>query len=150
MFEFAIGNITVTGGDKTEVVTGALQAWTEQEGLDLVSLRTWALNYLNTWRGARRAALGLTPAAFQELVYTGKVLECQRWMAAKESNFGLAGEAAARGLTNEQMAGLVLAQWAAWAGGSDSIEAAYITARAAVSLAESVDDVGAVLAGLSG
>lgn len=148
MVEFAIGNITVTGADKAEVVTAALRAWAEQEGLDLAGVRAWALGYLNTWRGERRAALGLTKAAFQELVYTGKVLECQRWLAAPESSFGLAQEAATLGLTNEQMAGLVMARWSAWSAGSDAIEAAYITARAAVGLAESVEDVGAVLAGL--
>lgn len=116
---------------------------------ELDKLKAWALDYLNTWRGARRAALGLTPAAFQELVYTGKVLESQRWLAAPESSFGLAAEAAARGLTNEQMASLVIGKWAAWSAGSDGIEAEYITARAAVSLAESVEEIAAVLAGLS-
>lgn len=149
MVEFEIGNITVTGTDKAEVVTGALRAWAEQEGLDLTGLRAWALGYLNIWRGQRRAALGLTQAAFQELVYAGKVLECQRWLAAPESSFGLAQEAAALGLTNEQMAALVLDRWAAWSAGSDGIEAEYITARAAVSLAESVEEIAAALAGLS-
>lgn len=115
----------------------------------LEAAKAEALSYLNAWRGARRAALGLTAATFQELVYTGKALECQRWLADKESNFGLAGEAAARGLTNEQMAGLVSGQWSAWQAGSDAIEAEYITARLALLAAADEAGIVAALAGLN-
>lgn len=110
--------------------------------------RAHGLQYLNTWRGARRAALGLTSAEFQVLVYTGKVLESQRWLAAPESSFGLAAEAAARGISNEAMAALVLGQWSSWQAASDGIEAAYITVRAAVEGAADEAAMAAVLASL--
>lgn len=116
--------------------------------VDEAEFRSWALAYLNTWRGQRRATLGLTSADFQELVYTGKALECQRWLADTESNFGLAQEAAARGISDEAMAALVLGQWAAWQSASDGIEAAYITARAAVEAAEDEATIASVLASL--
>lgn len=123
--------------------------WREaQRGGAAVDFRAWALAELNRWRGARRAALGLTSANFQELVYTGKVLESQRWLAAPGSVFGLAGEAATHGITNEAMAALVLAQWSAWQAGSDAIEAGYIAARAAVAAAGDEAAMAAVLAGL--
>lgn len=112
---------------------------------NLETLKSQALAKLNTWRGQRRASLGLTSAVFQELVYTGKVLECQRWLSDPESAFGLAAETAARGLSNEQMATLVLGQWAAWQAASDAIEAAYIVARTAVEAATNESEVSAVL-----
>lgn len=108
----------------------------------------YGLQYLNTWRGARRSALGLTSANFQELVYTGKVLESQRWLAAPGSAFGLAAEAVAHGISNEAMAALVLGQWSAWQSASDAIEAAYITARLWIEAAEDESEIARVLAGL--
>lgn len=114
-------------------------------GSSLSEIKAATLLWLNTWRGERRVALGLTSVTFQELVYTGKVLECQRWLTDQGSAFGLAGEAAARGLSNEAMAVLVLDQWAVWQAGSDAIEAEYITARAAVMAAGTIEEVAAVL-----
>lgn len=120
--------------------------FTESDILTVEQARVYGSQYLNTWRGRQRAALGLTSAEFQELAYTGKALECQRWQAAPESAFGLAKEAAARGLTNEAMATLALTQWAAWQAGSDTIEADYITARAAVLAAGTVEEIAEILA----
>jgi hypothetical protein len=121
----------------------------ERENLqDLQSQKTAALNLLNQWRGEQRTAIGLTDTTFQELCYTGKALECQRWLSDTSSTFGLAGEATARGISNEAMAALVLGQWAAWQGASDQIEAAYVTAQAAIEAAQTVEEIETVLTGL--
>lgn len=123
-------------------------AWETWQAGALDRAKAAAFSTLNTWRGTRRVALGLTEANFQELVYTGKVLESQRWLSAPESPFGLASEAAARGITNEAMAALVLAQWSAWQSASDAIEAAYIIARLWIEAAEDEEEIARVLAGL--
>ena len=158
--KITVNGLTIESDDPANVVAGVIASFGLDSDFEVI--RAWALDHLNTWRGQQRAALGLTLAAFQELVYTGKVLECQRWLSelanpkgrcgewanGEQPAFGLAQEAAARGLTNEQMAGLVLGQWAAWSASSDAIEAEYITVRAAVGLAESAEEIAAALAGL--
>lgn len=147
METFTLNNITVEAETLNEAkVTAFLAVLSTFE--EFSSKQTWALSYLNAWRGQRRATLGLTSAEFQELVYTGKVLECQRWQINPESTFGLSGEAAARGISNAQMAALVIGQWQAWQAASDQIEAAYITARAAVLAAADEAAIAEVLAGL--
>lgn len=115
---------------------------------DLDEVRTWSLSYLNTWRGGQRIAAGLTVADFQELCYTGKALECQRWINAQETTFCLSGEASARGISNLEMAALVLGQWAAWQSASDQVEAAYISARQQVLVAGSIEAIADILAQL--
>lgn len=146
---WTVGGLPLTGDLLPLLESDFSTLWREaQQSGSVCDFRSWALAYLNTWRGARRSALGLTSAEFQELVYTGKVLECQRWLSDPESNFGLALEAAARGLSNQDMALLALGQWSAWASGSDAIEAGYITARAAIEAAGSVDEIAVILAGL--
>lgn len=112
---------------------------------DVDGARMWALEQLNIWRGEQREAIGLTDSKFQELAYTGKALECQRWMADQVSAFGLHGEAAARGLSDAEMAALVLAQWAAWQAASDGIEAAYVSTVASISGAADVALIAALL-----
>lgn len=116
---------------------------------DLEERRAIALKSLNTWRGEKRAGLGLTSATFQELVYTGKVLECIRWRAAPGSDFGLGGEAASRGITNEAMAEIVEQSHAQWQAASDSIEAAYFAVLPQIESAATIEEIAAVLAGLS-
>lgn len=140
-----------------------------QHNPDLVALaKAAALDHLNTWRGQRRAALGLTSAAFQELVYSGKFLMVILWLYDQATgaffsaiasyvaglglplpqNFGqfpCHAEAEARGLSDVQMALLVLAQGFGWLGGSDAIEATYITSRTAIENASNEAEVAAAL-----
>jgi len=104
-------------------------------------VQAWAFDYLNQWRGEKRAEIGLTSAAFQELCYTGKALEATRWLDDQQSPFGLAGEAQARGLSNLAMAQLVLGQWVAWQGASDQIEAVYFNAKTSIEAATSIEDI---------
>lgn len=113
----------------------------------LEQVQAEALNILNQWRGRKRVEVGLTSTEFQELVYTGKAIEATRWLSDQTSPFGMAGEAAARGITNLEMAQLVAGQHAAWMAASDQIEAAYTTAKAAEA-AQSIDEVVMVLVDL--
>ncbi len=122
-----------------------MAAWQLYQDNDLDRIKAAALNRLNEWRGNQRSGLGLTSDKFQELVYTGKVLECQRWQRDPGSSFGLAGEAAARGISNEAMMQLVIGQWNAWQVASDQIEAIYVTARVEVIAAKTVEQISAVL-----
>jgi hypothetical protein len=119
----------------------------EYLSLSLALAKSSALDRLNAWRGQQRQALRLTKAEFQELVYTGKAIECQRWLAAPETPFGLAAEATARDLSNEEMAAMVLAQHAAWLTASDAIEAAYWTVKVDVEAAQTGEEIEAILAG---
>lgn len=117
---------------------------------DITIIRGISLDLLNHWRGDQRAAIGLTEARWQDLAYTGKALESQRWQSAPETPFGYAREAAARGISHTQMATLILDQWAAMQEASDKIEAAYVTAKSGIEGAGSVAEIEVVLSGLLG
>lgn len=82
------------------------------------------------------------------LAYTGKILAVQRWLLAQDTEFELAREAVARGLTNEEMAALVLEQWGAWQAASDPIEAAWVKANLAMKAATSLEEIAGILADL--
>jgi hypothetical protein len=151
--KITVNGATIEDNNKNVAINAAIATFskaTSNEILppDLEEVRGWALEYLNQWRGEQRLAIGLTSAEFQQLCYTGKALEARRWLAEPETYFGLAKEAAARGITNEAMAGIVSAQWAAWQAGSDTIEAVYVTAKAATEAAVSVKEIAAALEGL--
>jgi len=152
-------NNRISGGhsDKNDAVYAVLAA--EIQGLgsltgdefippDLNTIRVWALSVLNQLRGDQREAIGLTEARWQDLAYTGKALEAQRWQSAPETQFGYAREAAARGISDAQMAALILGQWAAMQEASDAIEAAYVVAKAAIETAQTVEEIEMVLAEL--
>ncbi len=47
MIEFQIKNIIVTGSDPTEVISQAIRAYAEQEGLDFPALQAWATAEIN-------------------------------------------------------------------------------------------------------
>jgi hypothetical protein len=131
-----------------------------QAGLDASEPtgRTWddyisdALAELNRWRGSARRALGLTDAWGQELVYSGKFTQAVRWNLDGPLHllvpFYFAGEASARGLTNQAMADLIIDQGEAWLAASDAIEAGYIAAKGLVEAAESEGDIVDALASL--
>ena len=151
--EISVNGATVESDSAAAAIGAAIQTFCKIGDGEIVQpyleeVRTWSLFYLNTWRGEQRIAAGLTVADFQELCYTGKALECQRWINAQETIFALAGEAAARGITNLEMADLVLGQWAAWQAASDPIEAAYISARQQVLVSESIEAIADILAQL--
>ena len=115
---------------------------------DLSTIRTFALSHLNTWRGDQRVAAGLTVATLQELVYIGKFLEAQRWLADQESQFGMKNEAIAWGLPDVSFAGMVIAQRDTWMAASDLVEATYRSYKKAVEAASTVKEIAALLAEL--
>jgi len=115
---------------------------------ELEKIRAWALLYLNTWRGNQRVAAGLTVAVLQELVYIGKFLEAQRWLADQESTFGMANEAIAWGLPDVSFAGMVVTQRNNWMAASDLVEATYRSYKKAVEAASTVKEIAALLAEL--
>ena len=120
----------------------------EADILTVEAARVYGLSYLDTWRGERRAALGLTQAAFQELVYSGKMMQAQRWLDNTELPFPFSYEATARGISNQAMAELIVQQGEAWLSGSDMIEGAYILAKTAIAAADDEAAIVAVLVGL--
>lgn len=115
----------------------------------LTQAKAAAAEQLNIWRGNQRVALGLTRAEFQELVYTGKALEAQRWIIAQDTPFRMSNEAARRGVSNLEMAQWVLAQWDALQNGSDQIETAYIDLQQQVEAATTVEQIDAILQALN-
>lgn len=143
---WSVGGLPPEGDLQAILESREAELWREAQvsgkGLDF---KTWALDYLNTWRGEQRVKFGLTSTAFQELAYTGKALTAERWLLNQEMPFGLALEAAARGITNEAMAQLVLVQWQAWQAASDQVEAAYWTKKAAILAALNVEEIAEIL-----
>lgn len=158
----------IESDDAAQAIRAALDSF---EFASVEDTRDWALNTINAWRGQRRAALGLTSTEFQELVYTGKFLMCILWLYDQATGlffsaitnyvtglglslppgfgqFPCHNEAVSRGISDVQMALLILAQGFGWLAPSDQIEAAYITARAAVLAAADEAAIAAVLAGL--
>ena len=120
-------------------------------GADLVAAQAWAVDtVLQGWRGGQRALMGLSSAQWQDLAYAGKAAHCREWIADQSQPFGLAREAAVRGLSNLQMAQLIIGQNNAWLDANDQIDAAYTAARAAIEAAEDVAAIEAVLVGLLG
>lgn len=115
----------------------------------IISVRAEGLARLNEWRGNKRKTLGLTDAWGQELVYSGKMMMALRWLEDQESTFYFHQEAGARGLTDLQMAELIIDQGKAWLMGSDAIEAEYILAKLAIEAGENQAEIGDVLEGLS-
>jgi hypothetical protein len=121
------------------------------EAGELDRAKAAALAQINNQRGQARVRLGLTKAEFQELVYSGKMMQAQRWRDLNDPDapFPFVLEAQARKITNEQMADLIIAQGNLWLAGSDAIEATYIIAKTAVDEASTTQEVQAVLDGLS-
>lgn len=139
-------------------VAHVVAAWTQQFndiGPDgelmpptVADVRQPAIDALQQWRGDQRAAMGLSAAQWQDLAYAGKAAHCRAWMADQSQSFGLAREAQVRGLSNLQMAQLIVAQNDAWLDANDQIDAAYTSARAAVEAAASVGEIEAALVAL--
>ncbi len=115
---------------------------------DLETVRPWAIDTVQIWRGNQRALMGLSSAQWQDLAYAGKAAHCRAWLADQSQPFGMAREAAVRGLTNVQMAELIVSQNDLWLDANDQIDAAYTAARAAIEAAQMVAEIEAVLAGL--
>lgn len=137
--QIIVNGLTIESEDPTLVIKAAICSFGDPSSLEIV--RSWALSYLNTWRGKSRLTLGLTSAEFQELRATSDIPRLSRCRLAPETDFGMAKEALARSLTNVQMAELVLAQHQAWLSASDTIEATYITALKCISNAISIEEV---------
>jgi len=114
----------------------------------LEPVRPWAIDALQQWRGDQRAAMGLSSAQWQDLAYAGKAAHCREWIADQSQPFGMEREAAVRGLSNLQMAQLIIGQNDAWLDANDQIDAAYTAARDAIEAAESVAEIEAALVGL--
>jgi hypothetical protein len=112
---------------------------------DIEPVRSWALTAINIWRGDQRRALGLSDAWGQALVYSGKFDQAQRWIDDETRPFYFEAEARARGLSNQQMASLIIAHGEAWLLASDRIEAAYITTKVAIDVAEHVKTIADIL-----
>lgn len=117
---------------------------------DVDTVKAEALAGLEQWRGYERQKAGLSQAWGAELVYSGKFTQAQLWQHGLISEFYFTLEAAARGLTNAQMADLIIGQGHAWLAASDQIEAGYVAAKAAVETAASVEEMLAGLAALLG
>lgn len=108
-----------------------------------------ALTFLDIWRGRERIErAGFEPADWQELVYTLKIVETQRWIGNQSSAYGLALEAHARGLTNLQMAQLVINRYNAWLSASDQIESEFLQTKTAIEAALSIEDIVTALVNL--
>lgn len=117
---------------------------------DVASVRAAAVEVLQQFRGDKRALMGLSSAQWQDLAYAGKAAHCREWLVDQSQPFGMVREAAVRGLTNLQMAQLIISQNDAWLDANDRIDAAYTAARAAIEAAASVGEIEAVLVGLMG
>ena len=115
---------------------------------DVDTVRPWAIDTVQIWRGNQRALMGLSSAQWQDLAYAGKAAHCRAWLADQSQPFGMTREAAVRGLTNVQMAELIVSQNDLWLDANDQIDAAYTAARAAIEAAQTVAEIEAVLAGL--
>ena len=125
-----------------------LEEWAatqEYKNISLSNKKKVALISLNIWRGNQRVAAGLTVAVLQELVYIGKFLEAQRWLADQESQFGMANEAIAWGLPDVSFAGMVVTQRNNWMAASDQVEATYRSYKNAVEAASTVEVIAALL-----
>lgn len=136
----------------TVVVDGDAAAAIEQVvffyGNDFAVVQAAAIDFVQSWRGDQRAKMGLSSAQWQDLAYAGKAAHCRSWIADQSQPFGMAREAAARGLTNVEMAQLIIGQNDLWLDANDKIDAAYTTARNAIEAAQSVAEIEAILAGL--
>ena len=111
-------------------------------------MRDFAIDVLQQWRGDQRAKMGLSAAQWQDLTYAGKAAHCRAWLLDTSQPFGMEREAAVRGLSNLQMAQLIVSQNDAWLAANDQIDAAYTAARGAIEAAATVAEIEAVLAGL--
>lgn len=117
----------------------------DEQPLEVV--KAAAVEFLQGWRGARRAAAGLSEARFQELVYARKAERCRAFLASG-GDFPFEQEAVARGMTNAQLAELVKGEDETLLGLNDSIEAEYVTARDAIENAATIGEIEAALAAL--
>lgn len=116
---------------------------------DLEACKTWAIDaVLQGWRGDQRALMGLSSAQWQDLAYIGKALHCREWLADQSQVFEFASEAQVRGLSNVEMAELVISQHIAWLRGNNQIDTVYTAARAAIEAAQTIEAIEAALAGL--
>lgn len=118
-----------------------------EDGLSIDDHRREAIAYLQQWRGTKRAEAGLSEARFQELVYARKAERSRAWLVSGGS-FPFAAEAAARGMTNTELAQLIVGEDEALLGYNDQIEAVYVAAREAIEAAKNVEQIKAALAGL--
>lgn len=115
----------------------------------LAKSKSEAVNTLNAWRSARRRALGLSMADFQELVYSGKMMQAQRWLDDPTQRFYFTQEAAARGISHFEMAQIILGQGEAWLLASDVIEAGYINIKALIEASQDEEQIAGILEGLT-
>lgn len=116
--------------------------------IDFATVQAASIDFLQSWRGDQRAAMGLSAAQWQDLAYAGKAAHCRAWLLDQSQPFGLQREAEVRGLTNLQMAQLIVGQNDAWLDANDRIDAAYTAARAAIEAAETIEAIEVALAGL--
>lgn len=116
---------------------------------DVSAAAAWAIDALQQWRGDQRAKMGLSSAQWQDLAYAGKAAHCRAWLADQSQPFGMMREAQVRGLTNVQMAQLIVGQNDAWLDANDQIDAAYTAARAAIEAVQTVGEIENILAGLN-
>lgn len=107
-----------------------------------------SIDFLQGWRGDQRAKMGLSAAQWQDLAYAGKAAHCRAWITDQSQPFGMEREAAVRGLTNLQMAQLIIGQNDLWLDANDKIDAAYTAARNAIEAAQSVAEIEVILANL--
>jgi len=115
---------------------------------DIEIIRTAAIDAVQQWRGDQRAKMGLSSAQWQDLAYAGKAAHCRAWISDQSQPFGMQREAQVRGLSNLQMAQLIIGQNDLWLDANDQIDSAYTAARGAIEAAGGVAEIEAVLAGL--
>lgn len=72
MAEFRIGNITVTGTSKSDVISQAIAAYAEQSGLDLAGLKAWATEDINRQAQAEVIRQGILT---NQLFFTANVAD---------------------------------------------------------------------------
>jgi hypothetical protein len=150
--------MTKLGNVSGDNATAVVQAWMRQFYIfddndkwitpDVSQVRPWAIDALQQWRGEQRLKCGISVAIGQEMAYIDKASHCRDWLKDQSMPFGLALEAAARGLSNLQMAQLVVGQNNAWRAANDQIDAPYAAARAAIEAAATVGEIEATLVAL--
>lgn len=111
----------------------------------LAELKLSAFTTLNNWRGRKRLEIGLTEAKFQDLVYSGKTTLALNWLSNPELPFPFPLEAEARGMTNDQFAQYIIETTNNWTAASDQIEAMYIQAHVVITIANSPEDIQAII-----
>lgn len=91
-----------------------------------------AIEKLNSWRENVHAPYYVNSSRF---------LETSRWKTDPTSAYGLAREAVAREISDNEQADMVLNQWAMWLQASDKTESTYINYRTAILKAANKEEV---------